>query len=46
MAAQFGAARLLYGMGKANALPRRMFAAIDARTEFPATTSSSWAYAR
>jgi amino acid transporter len=35
MAAQFGAARLLYGMGKANALPRRMFAAIDARTGIP-----------
>jgi amino acid transporter len=35
MAAQFGAARLLYGMGKANALPSRFFAAIDARTGIP-----------
>jgi amino acid transporter len=35
MAAQFGAARLLYGMGKANALPNRIFAAIDARTGIP-----------
>jgi amino acid transporter len=35
MAAQFGAARLLYGMGKANALPSRLFAAIDARTGIP-----------
>lgn len=35
MAAQFGAARLLYGMGRANALPSRVFAAIDARTRIP-----------
>jgi putrescine importer len=35
MAAQFGAARLLYGMGRANALPSRLFAAIDARTGIP-----------
>lgn len=35
MAAQFGAARLLYGMGRANALPSRIFAAIDARTRIP-----------
>jgi putrescine importer len=35
MAAQFGAARLLYGMGKANALPSRLFAAIDAHTGIP-----------
>jgi len=35
MAAQFGAARLLYGMGRANALPSRVFAAIDARTGIP-----------
>jgi amino acid transporter len=35
MAAQFGAARLLYGMGRANALPSRVFAAIDARTGVP-----------
>jgi putrescine importer len=35
MAAQFGAARLLYGMGRANALPGRVFAAIDAGTGIP-----------
>ena len=35
MAAQFGAARLLYGMGRANALPNHIFAAIDARTGIP-----------
>jgi amino acid transporter len=35
MAAQFGAARLLYGMGRANALPSRIFGAIDARTGIP-----------
>jgi amino acid transporter len=35
MAAQFGAARLLYGMGRANALPRRVFGAIDARNGIP-----------
>jgi len=35
MAAQFGAARLLYGMGRANALPSRVFAAVDARTGVP-----------
>jgi amino acid transporter len=35
MAAQFGAARLLYGMGRANALPRRIFGAIDPRKGIP-----------
>jgi len=35
MAAQFGAARLLYGMGRANALPSRVFGAIDARNGIP-----------
>ena len=35
MAAQFGAARLLYGMGHANALPNRIFGAIDARSGIP-----------
>jgi len=35
MAAQFGAARLLYGMGRANALPRRIFGAIDSVTGIP-----------
>ena len=35
IAAQFGAARLLYGMGRANVLPSRIFAAIDARTGTP-----------
>ena len=35
MAAQFGAARLLYGMGRANALPSRIFGSVDARTGIP-----------
>jgi putrescine importer len=35
MAAQFGAARLLYGMGRANALPRRLFGAIAAKSGIP-----------
>jgi amino acid transporter len=35
MAAQFGAARLLYGMGRANALPRRMFGVIDPNNGIP-----------
>jgi putrescine importer len=35
MAAQFGAARLLYAMGRANALPSRIFAAIDIRNGIP-----------
>jgi putrescine importer len=35
IAAQFGAARLLYGMGRANALPRRIFGAIDGRNGIP-----------
>ena len=35
MAAQFGAARLLYGMGRGGSLPRRFFAAIDSRTGIP-----------
>lgn len=35
MAAQFGASRLLYGMGRVNALPRRVFGAIDDRTGIP-----------
>jgi len=32
---QLGAARLLYGMGRDNALPRRFFGHIDARTKVP-----------
>lgn len=35
IAAQFGAARLLYGMGRANALPRPFFGAVSARTKIP-----------
>jgi amino acid transporter len=35
MAAQFGAARLLYGMGRGNALPRRFFGAVDAASGIP-----------
>ena len=36
MASQMGAARLLYGMGRDNALPRRFFGAIEARHGVPA----------
>jgi amino acid transporter len=35
IAAQFGAARLLYGMGRADALPRRFFGALSAKTAIP-----------
>jgi amino acid transporter len=35
MAAQFGAARLLYGMGRANALPSHIFGSVDARSGIP-----------
>ena len=35
MAAQFGAARLLYGMGRSNALPRGVFGSLSARTAIP-----------
>jgi amino acid transporter len=35
MAAQFGAARLLYGMGRSNALPRGIFGSLSARTAIP-----------
>jgi amino acid transporter len=35
IAAQFGAARLLYGMGRDNALPRGFFGAINQRTAIP-----------
>jgi len=35
IAAQFGAARLLYGMGRADALPRRFFGAISPTTRIP-----------
>ncbi|HVR60391.1 MAG TPA: APC family permease [Polyangia bacterium] len=35
MGAQLGAARLLYGMGRSNALPPRFFAAIDPKTHVP-----------
>jgi putrescine importer len=34
-AAQLGAARLLYGMGRSNALPRRFFGAIEPRRSVP-----------
>src|SRR5665213_1847633 len=34
-AAQAGAARLLYGMGRGNALPPRFFAAVDPATQIP-----------
>jgi putrescine importer len=35
MAAQFGAARLLYGMGRSNALPRGIFGSLSTRTAIP-----------
>jgi len=35
IAAQFGAARLLYGMGRENALPRRFFGSVSAKTGIP-----------
>ncbi len=35
IAAQFGAARLLYGMGQGGSLPRRFFSAIDSGTGVP-----------
>ncbi len=35
IAAQFGASRLLYGMGRANALPSKFFAKIDPKTSIP-----------
>jgi len=35
MGAHIGAARLLYGMGRSNALPRSFFGAIDLRHQVP-----------
>jgi putrescine importer len=35
VAAQFGAARLLYGMGRGDALPQRFFCAISPKTSIP-----------
>jgi putrescine importer len=35
IAAQFGAARLLYGMGRSDALPRRFFGALSSKTQIP-----------
>ncbi len=35
IAAQFGASRLLYGMGCADALPRRFFGAVSPKTRIP-----------
>jgi putrescine importer len=35
MAAQFGAARLLYGMGRSNALPGGVFGSLSTRTAIP-----------
>jgi putrescine importer len=36
MASQLGAARLLYGMGRSNAIPKKFFGAIHPRTRIPA----------
>ena len=35
IAAQFGAARLLFGMGRADALPRRFFGVVSPKTRIP-----------
>jgi putrescine importer len=35
MGAQLGAARLLYGMGRSNALPRSFFGVVDAKRHVP-----------
>jgi putrescine importer len=35
MGAQLGAARLLYGMGRSNALPKKFFGAVDAKRQVP-----------
>ncbi len=35
MSAQLAAARLLYGMGRENAIPRKFFGALDPRTHIP-----------
>ena len=35
MGAQIGAARLLYGMGKSNALPKSFFGAVDPKNQVP-----------
>jgi putrescine importer len=35
IAAQFGAARLLYGMGRTDALPKRFFGVVNAKTRIP-----------
>ena len=35
IAAQFGAARLLYGMGRADALPKRFFGVVSPKTRIP-----------
>jgi putrescine importer len=35
MGAQLGAARLLYGMGRSNGIPKRFFGAIDGRNRIP-----------
>ena len=38
MGSQLGAARLLYGMGRSNALPRSFFGAVDPNRTCPVTT--------
>jgi len=35
MGAQLGAARLLYGMGRSNALPKSFFGAVDDKHHVP-----------
>ena len=36
MGSQLGAARLLYGMGRSDAIPKKFFGAIHPRTRVPA----------
>jgi putrescine importer len=42
MGAQLGAARLLFGMGRSNALPKSFFGAIEPKRASRATTWCSW----
>ena len=44
MGAQLGAARLLYGMGRSNALPKSFFGAVDAKRRVPALAGATTGY--
>ena len=45
IATQFGASRLLYGMGRGNALPLRFFGAVDIKNLSPEIMSCWWVHA-